>query len=276
MIDKNILIRRIICTAVSFILSVCLFAVSMCATLCIACSKEYVSAVGDKSHYAKLSFESLCTELADITIPSGLPIDFFDGKLNEKLYSNRVFEALNANVESAYLSYSTDEITDEFYAIAMEYANSQLESVSEETSTALRGFATECSSRYVKYANPSSVKYVLTHLKPIRKPLLLATATVVVLCSAAAVLLIFLCRRKDLSKHLMFAFSGAALMSGVLPTLLLLTGEIKRISLTSPALHSLAVTYIEGILLLLLIFAAVLLIPAVVLAAVKLVALKKK
>ncbi len=276
MIDKNTLIRRIICTTVSFILSVCLFALAMCVTFYISCSKKYINFIGQKSNYAALSFDSLSTELADITIPSGLPIDFFDGKLDKVQYNERVFEALNSNVDSISLSYSTDQITDEFYAIAMEYANSQLESVSEETSEALRGFASECSSRYIKYANPSSVKYVLTHLKPLRKPLLIATAIVAVLGIATAVLLAYLCRGKDLLKHLFFSFSGASLMSGVLPTLLLLTNEINRISLTSPALHSLTVTYIEGILFLMVIFAVLLLIPIIVPAAVKLKVFKKK
>ncbi len=261
--DKNVILRRCIVTVTEFLLALLLFASLLLATASAVVSTPYFTKVAEASHYGDLAFESLKSELADLTIPSGLPIDFFEGKLDKELFKNRVASSFAAAGGANALSYSRDEIKEEFYKTALDFALTQNRVVSDQAKESLKGFADECSLRYLKYSNPSSVKLVLSYTAPLGKPLLIAFAVTIVITLSALFLLIMLCRGRDLLKHLFFSFGAASLIAGVLPLILLISQEIKRISLTSPALHSLAVSYIEGALILMAVGAAIFLLAAV-------------
>lgn len=270
-IDKNTLTRRSICAATAFVLSVSIMLCSLLVTVGIACSKKYVSYIETESDYALLSLQTLKTELADLTIPGGFPLDFFDSRIDEALYKERVAESIVSGTDGSALSYSSDSVANEFYEMTYEYVLAEDGEVLPEVEDGLQGLSKECAKTYIKYSNPASLKLVFKYFPSIKKLLVYAALIVGVLLIASAVFLYLLCRGHDLLKHLFFSFSAAALLSGALPFWLLVSKEIKKISLTLPALHSFAVCYIEGLLSILSAISAVFLVASAVLAAIKLV-----
>lgn len=270
-IDKTLLTRRSICAATAFVLSVTIMLCSLIVTAAIACRKEYISYIEDKSNYAELSLKTLKTELADLTIPGGFPLDFFDSRIDEALYKERVAESIVAGADNSALSYSSDSVEKEFYEMTAEYVLAEDGEILPEVEEGLHGLSKECAKVYIKYSNPASLMLVFKYFPSLKKLLIFAALIVGVLLIAAAVFLYLLCRGRDLLKHLFFSLSAAALLSGVLPLWLLLSNEIERISLTLPALHSFAVCYIEGLLTILLIISAAFLAASIVLGSIKLV-----
>ena len=262
--DKNVIFRRCIVSVTAFLFTLLLLATLLLGVAETVISKPYFMKIAELSNYDDLAFESLKEELSNLTIPSGLPEDFFEDKLDKNLFFSRVEKGFAANAKGAALPYSDDEIKEEFYNLAYDFALTQNRVVSDEAKVSLSGFADECAAVYLRYSNPSSVKTVLSFMTPLAKPILVALSASFAVTAAALFLLIRLCRGRDLLKHLFFSFGGASLLLGVFPLLLLITGEIKRISLTSKSLHALAVSFIEGGLVLMLICAALMLILTII------------
>lgn len=248
MIDKNILIRRVICAVTAFVLSLCLMCAALITTIYIAAGEKFLSFTEDKSNYAEMSLPTLKTELEDLTIPGGFPIDFFNSRIDEELYKSRVSESFTANINGTPLSYNIESVSQEFYDMTAKYVLEEDGEIAPEVEEGLHGLSLECAKAYVKYSNPSSVKLVVKYFPSVRRVLVYAVIGAAILLIASAVLLAKLCYGRDLLKHLIFAFGGASLLSGLLPAILLFSGEIKKISLTLPALHSFAVTFFEEVL----------------------------
>ncbi len=275
-IDRNILIRRSVTTATAFVLSVCLMFSAIIVTALVACDTKYLSLSEEKSRYAEMSLETLKTELQDLTIPGGFPLDFFDSRIDEELYKQRVAESFTASATGTSLSYGIASVKEEFYDIVSSYVLIEDGEIVPEIEEGLWGLADECAKCYVKYSNPSSVKLVAKYFPSAKRMLLIASGAVAILLIASAVFLVYLCKGKDLLKHLIFSFGGAALLSGVLPTVLLFTKEITKVSLTLPALYSFVVTFVEGVLSLLALLAGLFLLVTVVLGTIKLILFKRK
>lgn len=254
--DKGFILRRSLSAITAFILSVSLFAFSIALSLALISSQGYIDYVEKESKYAALSFEQLKVRLSDLTIPSGLPTDFFDSRLQFQLYEERSKNYFDTVARSAPLSFSKEDVIKEFYTLAHDYALTQNRVISDEAKISLQGFAEECSDVYMNFVSPSSVRYVLTVLPSLKSPALYGSVVTAILTLGAAVLLFFLCRNRDAAKHFYFAFSAAALMSGSVPAFLLITREVERVSISSASLHSLTVCFVEGVLWLLVITAA--------------------
>ena len=274
--DKNILIRRIIAAVVSFVLAITVTALSLCALIAISCSSPFFITIVTDSGYISAASEAVLTDLEDVAIPSGLPTDFFETRLKKELLRDRVLNAFKSHIEGTTPDFSVEEIHNEFYNMLREYALTQNRVISDESEEALKGFADECCECYLNYVNPAAVKLVLTYFPIIKKYITYASAVAALLVAAAAILLYFLCRKKDFEKLLYFSFSTAALLLGILPAIILISGEIKKIAITGKALYSLVVGFFEGILGLALIFAAVFLLLALSLILIKFIISKNK
>lgn len=255
--NKTEILRRVICTLACFVLCTCIFLLTICAVLGLAFSEKYLKYIVDKSNYVELSYNALHTQLADVTIPSGLPIDFFNDKIDKVVFQNRIIDAFVSHVENKAPSFTVEDIEKEFYDMSYEYALTQNRVISDEAEESLQGFAEECAKRYVLFSNPSSVKLILTKAYIIRKILFIGLIVVGLLGIGCLVFLYFLCRKRDLQKHISFALLGTALLSGVLPALLLFSKEVRNVAITAEALYSLTVHFLEGILTLAIIFAIV-------------------
>ncbi|MBO7217407.1 MAG: hypothetical protein J6V50_01765 [Clostridia bacterium] len=274
--DKNVLSRRIIAAVVSFVLTVSVTALALCAVIGISCSSAFFTQEARRSGYITAATESLLTDLGDVAIPSGLPTDFFETRLGKDILETRILNAFGSHIEGKTPDFSVEEIHAEFYNMLRDYALTQNRVISDESEEALNGFADECTERYLTYANPSSVKLVLTYFPLIRKYIGFGAAVSALLAATSAALLFFLCRKKDLGKHLYFSFSATALLLGVIPAIILISKEVQKIAITGKALYSLIVGFFEGILTLAVIFAAFFLLLALSLILIKFIISKKQ
>ena len=274
--DKSNLLRRAISTFACFVLCLCVFLLTVCSAIGIAFSEPFVKYVTEKSRYVSLSYSALKTNLEDIAIPSGLPSGFFDDKMNEELFKEKIHNAVTANLSNKTSDFTVAEIEKEFYNMLHEYAITQNRVISNEAEESLQGFAEECAKCYIKYSNPSSVKLVFSNAYIIRKILLIGIIASAVLGMASGVFLFFLCRNKDFIKHICFALLGTALLSGIIPAILLFSKEVRKIAITAEALYSLTVTFFESLLTLAIIFAVTYLLLTIILLLTKLFITKKQ
>lgn len=273
--DKSNLLRRTISTFVCLVLCLSLFLLTLCSAISVAFSDAFIKYVIDESDYVSLAYSALYTNLEDITIPSGLPTDFFEEKLKKEVFEERTYNIFSSNLSSKTSAFTLEEIEKEFYDMLYDYALTQNRVISDEAEESLQGFAKECAKCYVRYANPSSVKTILSNAYIIRKILNIGVIVSSILGIATGVFLYFLCRKKDFLKHICFVLLGTALLSGVIPALLLFSKEVHKVAITAKALYSLTVTFFESILYLAIIFAVVYLILTAVLLLLNLI-LKKK
>lgn len=274
--DKSNLLRRAISTFACFVLCLCIFLLTLCSAIGAAFSVPFIEYVTEKSRYVSLSYSALKTNLEDIAIPSGLPSGFFDDKMNEALFKERIHNAFTANLSNKTSDFTVEEIEKEFYNMLHEYAITQNRVISNEAEESLHGFAEECAKCYIKYSNPSSVKLVFSNAYIIRKILLIGIVASAVLGLASGVFLFFLCRNKDFIKHICFALLGTALLSGIIPAILLFSKEVRKIAITAEALYSLTVTFFESLLTLAIIFAVTYLLLTIILLLTKLFITKKQ
>ncbi len=252
--DKNYIIRRGLSAAVSFIVSVFAALSVLCVVLLSVCSESFVGYIIKQSNYLEHSYRALQTHLSDLTIPSGLPEDFFESRIDRAIYESRALEAVSCNIEKTEPSFTGEELKNEFYTLAYGYAVEHNYAIGDDSYESLWGFAEECCDSYIKYVNPSSVKYVLGYFGMIKNYSFYALAVAATLTLISSVLLYFLTRGRDFKKHLIFALSADVLFFTLLPFILLISGEIRKVALTSKALYYLTVTYVEGLLWLLLLF----------------------
>lgn len=247
-IDKSSFIRTCIVTFVSFILCLCIFALSICTLFTLSLKEKSINYVFKKSDYSLLAFDSLHTDLADLTIPSGLPIDFFKDKLDFTLFNARVQNTLSHNLTGDNLVYSIEQVQKEFFDWSYAYASTETNNMSSEAVDSLQEFSKECAVKYIKYINPSALKYLFTAISVVQRYLVYALIFTSFLTVASGVFLYFLCRHRDFAKYIYFSFIGSALLLGLPSALLIFTEETKKIGLTSPSLYSLTITYIDGLL----------------------------
>ena len=274
--DKSNLLRRTISTFACFVLCLCIFLLTLCSAIGAAFSLPFIEYVTEKSRYVSLSYSALKTNLEDIAIPSGLPSGFFDDKMNEALFKERIHNAFTANLSNKTSDFTVEEIEKEFYNMLHEYAITQNRVISDAAEESLQGFAEECAKCYIRYSNPSSVKLVFSNAYIIRKILLIGIIASAVLGMASGVFLFFLCRNKDFIKHICFALLGTALLSGIIPAILLFSKEFRKIAITAEALYSLTVTFFESLLTLAIIFAVTYLLLTIILLLTKLFITKKQ
>ncbi len=246
--DNQNLTRKCLLAISSFIFSIFLFLLILSGLLYFVCSKAFVNLAVNNGNYIELSYSALQTELEDLTIPSGLPLNFFHDKLSKDTFEKRVKASFAANIDKVEPDFSYDTVKNEFYELAYDYALTQNYAVGDEATEALMGFADECAGSYIRHVNPSSVKYVLGYFKTVKKYIGYAAILSVLFAAAAAFLLFRLAKGNDLKKYTIFALSGDFLFCTVLPVIALISGEIRKIALTSESLYSLTVTFAEGIL----------------------------
>lgn len=274
--DKSNLLRRAISTFACFVLCLCVFLLTVCSAIGIAFSEPFIKYVTEKSRYVSLSYSALKTNLEDIAIPSGLPTDFFEEKIDEELFKERTYNSFSANLSNKASDFTVEEIEKEFYGMLDEYALTQNRVISDEAEESLHGFAEECAKCYIRYVNPSSVKLILSNAYIVRKILLIGIIASAVLGLASGVFLFFLCKNKDFLKHICFALLGTSLLSGVIPSFLLFSKEVRKIAITAEALYSLTVTFFESLLTIAIIFAVVYLLLAIILLLIKFFITKKQ
>lgn len=262
---------RVICSvALSFLLCLGVFSTVICIDLLCATGRGLVLSSAEKSNYADIAHEQMIEELNYLAVPSGLPGDFFTGKI-DKAEFKELYLSVTESTVTADKSYKIDlsKFNTQVYDMTVEYSKNVSGDFSESVEKDIALFATECESIYLSYINPSLLSYTLTLFASARKYVIIALIVSVVFTLICGTVLFKLNNIRKLLRYCFISFVGAAFTLGTIPSLLLITNEVSRVAISSKSLYAFITTFANSFLWLLLISAFILLFIALVMLAVK-------
>lgn len=258
-------IRIIVSVILSFVLSIGVFVTAITSSALYSLNKDFVVRTVRSSKYTELAITELTDKLNDLAIPSGLNEDFFTGEIDkdyfEKLFYECLENSINKNTE-----YSVDISVFEqtVFGEVFEYATEQAVELSSETTNSLKEFSTECANILLTFVNPPILNYILPLVKTVSKYISWVVAAGVVLTVSTAIFLFKLNSLCNFRKYCFAALMGGYLTCSVIPAYLLITKEIYKVSISSPSLYAIVTGYANSFLVNILIFAAPLLIVALI------------
>ena len=226
-------LRTIFSVALSFLVCLGVFGTVICIDLLVISNPSFVIRSAEKSNYTEVAAEQLTEELNYLSVPSGLPEDFFTGKIDKSEFNDLFFE-VTKNTISANKSYKLDlkDFNLQILNSVTEYSKNESGDYNKEVEKDIVLFANECENIYLSYVNPSIVSYALTLLVSVRKYSVLALIISVVFTFISGFVLFKMNRVSKFTNYCIAALGGAALTAGIIPFILILTNEISRISIS--------------------------------------------
>ena len=263
-------LRAIISFALAFFVCLGVFTVALTAGALYFVKEGTLVKHIEKSNYTTLAITDMTDELNELAIPSGLPENFFDDKVDSNAFNKLFYSSLkNVLAKNETFSLSIEDFKKEIAISVTEYTKSEVETITSETERDIADFSEECGNIYLSYINPSLLSYVLNILGSVGKYAVWANAISVVFALICVFVLFKLNTTKSFLMYLFASFMGAALTAGVIPGFLLITNELSRIGITSKSLFAVVTGLGNGFLTTLVVAAAVLAAIALVFAAIK-------
>lgn len=259
---------------VSFILAslICLglFFTALLADLLVFSKPSFILSCAEKSNYTEYAVSQITEELNDLAVPSGLPEDFFTGKIDKDAFA-KLFYSCTENLASGNKDYSlsVDEFKTDVYNRVAEYSKNEVGDFSSEVEKDIERFSEECSNIYLSYINPSLTSYLFELLNTANKYVIIALIVAVVFTLAVGVFLFKVNKIGSFLKYCFTSLLGAALTLGVIPAYLVITKEISKISISSKSLFAITTTLAEQFLWLMIISAIIFTIIAIIVIIIK-------
>ena len=224
-------------------------------------NKDFVIKTAKSSEYTERAVTELTDKLNDLAIPSGLSEDFFTGKIDKAYFEKLFYECLEKNIDKN-LEYSIDisVFEEEVFNMVCEFATTQAGELPSETINSLKAFSKECASIFLTFVNPPLLSYVLPLVKTVSKYIVWVIVAGIVLSVIPTFFMFRFNSLHHFRKYCFAAIVGGYLTCSVIPSFLLATKEISKISISSPSLYSIVTGYANGFLTNILIFAAPLII----------------
>lgn len=260
---KNIF-KIVINYTVSAITAVFIFLFCCSVAIGVLSSKSYIKSSVKTTDYIAISAEELKEDMISLAIPSGLPDNFFDDKIN-----NAALLKLNNNcIDNAYdkgaFSIDAANITQYHIDIFKEYAESgALASDTDVTDESLNYLAELCTEKYKKTAANSVFKYLSFYAAKINKFMPFAIIGTLLFSVFCVVFLLKLSKSQNDKRYIYYALCGSGIMTALIPSIVLLGGFIKKISISSRAMHLFIISFVNNILLILVILGIILIALAV-------------
>ena len=271
---KKLFSKEILRFIISFILAslVCLglFLTAILSDVLIFSKPSFILSCAEKSNYTEYAVPQITEELNELAIPSGLPEDFFTGKIDKAAFS-KLYYSCTENLAAGNKDYKldVDAFKSDVYNRVAEYSKNEGGELTSEVEKDIELFSQECSKIYLSYVNPSLTSYLFDLLNTVDKYLLTALIITTIFTISVG---IFLFKVNRISSFLKFSFAsllGAALTLGVIPAYLIITKEISKISISSKSLFAITTTFAEQFLWLMIISAVILAIVAIILLIIK-------
>lgn len=248
---SSLALKNSICVLLSFIESLLIMVITVGLCFLVILSPLFIKGALKSSDYVNLTVEEMKTELNDLAIPAGLPADFFNDKFTEKDKEELLelgITRISSDIKQSSYTVDMEPIKDKFRGYIEEYATEKLGSSDAISSDAIDMLLTECATIYKVHARPASVRRLFTGLGQVLTPLMIVS-----LVSVALVVGIFLFQRRLLKREEFWRYGfsvvfGSALMTGVFPLYLLITGTIEKIGMASKSMREFFITYLESFL----------------------------
>ncbi len=255
MTDKNKeIFRAIINYTVSVITAMFIFLFFACAALSLATNKGYINFTVKSAKYNELSAEELNDGLISLAIPSGLPENYFDDKVDTAALEKLNKECIDNAYDFGKFSVDTADLKEKLIKQFKDYAASgALASDVDVTNESLSYLADLCVEKYEKAAANSVFKYLAFYAAKLNKYVLLATLAMLLISALGLIFVVKLNKNNGNRRFLYFSLCGGGLMAGLIPAIILIGGFVRKISIASRSMHLFVSGFVNNILLLLFI-----------------------
>lgn len=250
-------VRSVICTVVSFILSLCVTGTVLCSALAAtALNPSFAASVATRSAYAEHLSAELKEEFVSYGNACNIDAAFFDGVFETTITPARI----NADTEQQLRSFyagapktaDTADLEADLFARLQTYAQERGFALTDEVNENLDEIAKELCELYDAYVSVFSMSYfktvsgMLAQYRPYAWYAAAACALGFVL--AAVILRLYYQKKKNYLRYFIYGFSGATLMVLIAPLAALIGGIGNRINIASASLYALVTDLMNGVL----------------------------
>lgn len=206
-------------------------------------SESFMQKQVDRSDYAANVIERIENTFISYGMSSGFDEAFFSSVLDEQ----SVREDIRGVISALYLGKPRDVSTDEFSAMLydklLDNVTERGFTVTEELEQSLEKLVEYCTVTYRNELRFPMASLVATLLQKAKTPVLLGIG----LTAALSLFVLFVLfsihpRKSSVIRHVIYALSGSFLMLFVPSGLILLSGRIERLAITSKPLYYLVTT----------------------------------
>lgn len=214
-------------------------------------SAAFLNKAAHQSDYYSELTKEINTQIQDFGLGSGIPTEI----LKDSVSSQQVQKDFEQYTTQAYygntLTIEKEPFLTQIKAPVMAYAKDQKQSLTAESEVAISNFAERS---YEAYSDFIKLPFLPTLGQKIQLFASNLTLFKVVLGSSFVLLLMLIIYLLHwwwhrLIRHLSFVFGGGGLMLIIIPALILASGMIDRISITSKPLYQLLTTYLTNSLM---------------------------
>lgn len=245
-------VKSAVYTVMAFVLSLILFALSFGITLeATLLNPDFIINNMNASSYFADKSDEITQSLVDLGYASGLEEKFFEGLVNELMINEDTCDYLESyySGENQVLSVTQfkQTLNDALDKYIEKNKIKDVNSVSRET------FINKAATIYRSSLLIPLFSTLSAYFVKIKNIMPYLIAGLVVLALVICAVIVFTNKWKHrAARYLCYSFSGAVLSVGVLPVVLILTGKISHVNLTSRALYNLFVQCANSVLVSLL------------------------
>ena len=253
-------VRSLLCTLVSFLLSLCLTLTVLCLTLsATALNPAFAVRVLARSQFSTALCEELREEFVSYGNACNIDESFFDGVFASVITPARVTADASDVVRAFYAGSverdpaAAETLENELFARLQTYAEQQGFALDETVNENLHTIAAELCALYEAYAAIFSASHFAAAsrlLAQYRPYALYAAGALAVLSGVCCVLLrLFFHKAEDWRRFFIYALSGAALMLAAAPGAALALGAADRVNISLLSLYDFVTRFLNTTLL---------------------------
>lgn len=241
-------VKSAVYTVMAFVLSLILFALSFGITLeATLLNPDFIINNMNASSYFADKSDEITQSLVDLGYASGLEEKFFEGLVDELMinedtsdYLESYYSGENQVVSVTQFKQTLNDALDKYIE---KNKIKDVNSVSRET------FINKAATIYRSSLSIPLFSTLSPYFVKIKNTMPYLIAGLVVLALVICAVIVFTNKWKHrAARYLCYSFSGAVLSVGVLPVVLILTGKISHVNLTSRALYNLFVQCANSVL----------------------------
>lgn len=273
---KDSVLRSITCISVSFVQCVLISVLAICICVSVGLTPKFTISKISSSNYADLAFNEMTQDLNDLSIPAGLPDNFFDNKLDKSEFKQLLISKVSATIKGDEFKVDIDPLKAEIRKHIEAYITDTLSTIDVVWDASLTQFTNECCTIYLQYLSPSVFSLIFSNFAKIFSVLQIVSIILGVIILGLFVFLFMISSYRNFFKFSFSAFAGSGLICMVVPLYLLLTDEISRIGIASNSLYSFIRTFATDFLVLFVLSAVFLLVVSIILLAFEFIFARKE
>ena len=261
---KKQVIKVIINYTTSMISSLVVFLFCALLAVGIMTSKWYIQHTVSSTNYIDNSALELKESMISLAIPSGLPENFFDDKINTEALKNLNAASIDNAYDNGKFSVDTKGIKEYHVALFNTYATSgALASDVDVTEESIGYLAELCTEKYEKTAANSVFKYLAFYSAKINRLAPFGIIGIGVFAALCILFMLKLSKAQNDKSFLYYSICGGGIMTALAPITILIGKFVNKISISSRAMHTFLTAFVNNILIIMAVLGAIIILVAV-------------